>query len=204
MKKLTLTDIKTLYPKYLKYYENHLKEQGVKFIKYKPKSISQALFAMMFLFKYKGEKVTKQELTEGWNKVGTPTNDFQITRHLGLQFGYYIEKSGSKIFGWYRLLTLDKPHPSFIPTRRTQTFSEEEWLDIKRSYNHRCQSCGVIEGEPHYKDMTLIAKLEKGHCDPTKPLTIDNTFPQCNYCNQMYRNKFEFDKRGNVKRQLKR
>ena len=203
MKQLTLNDINTLYPQYVKYYDEYLKQSGVKFIKYDYKSVSQALFAMMFLFKHTGEVVTKQELTEGWNKIGKPTNDFQSARHLGLQHGYLIENNNSGISG-YRLITLEKPHPSFISDRRTEYFTKEEWEQTKEEANHRCLTCGAFEGEKHYKQQTLIVKLEKGHCDPTKPLTIDNTFPQCNYCNKIYKDKFEFDKRGNVRRQLKK
>jgi hypothetical protein len=203
MKTLEIHEINELYIKYVELYEKYLKQYDVKFIKYDNKKISQSLFAILFLLKYYGEIVTKKELTEGWNKIGNPTNDFQITRHLGLQFGYCIEKSGSKIFGWYKLLTLEKPHPSFIPIRRNQTFSEAEWETLKKEYEYRCQSCGVIDGDIHYKDKTMIAKLEKGHCDPRKELTLDNVFPQCNYCNQLYRNKFVFDKRGNVDYEIK-
>jgi hypothetical protein len=204
MKQLDLNDIDMLYPQYVKHYEAYLKQSGVKFINYdyRHKKINQALFALMFLVKYINEVVTKQELTEGWNKLGKPTNDFQSARHLGLQYGYLIENSNSGISG-YRLLTLTEPHPSFISNRRTQFFSEEEWEKTKQHVNNRCMTCGAFEGEKHYKQQTLIVKLEKGHCDPSKPLTVDNTFPQCNYCNRIYKNKFEFDKRGNVRKQIK-
>jgi hypothetical protein len=203
MKSLNLDEFDTLYSNYTNYYNKYLKQYGVKFIKYNDTKISQSLFAILFLLKYHGEVVTKKELTDGWNNIGRQTNDFQITRHLGMQYGYFIEKSGSKIFGWYRLLTLEKPHPSFIPTRRNQTFTESEWLDLKKENGYRCLTCGAIENEYHYKDKTLIVRLEKGHCDPRKELSLNNVFPQCNYCNQIYKNKFVFDKRGNVDYQIK-
>lgn len=203
MKTLELNEIDSLYQKYVEYYNKYLKQYGVKFIKYNGDKISQSLFAILFLLKYYNEIVTKKELTEGWNSLGKPSNDFQITRHLGMQYGYFIEKSGSKIFGWYRLLTLEKPHPSFIPTRRNQTFTEAEWETLKKENECRCLTCGAIEGDYHYKDRTLVVRLEKGHCDPRKELSLDNVFPQCNYCNQIYRNKFVFDKRGNVDYQIR-
>ncbi len=202
MKYLKLEEIDGLYLKYIEYYNTFLKPHGVKFIKHDTKKLTQSLYAILFLLKYENEIVSKKELTDGWNSFGNRTNDFQITRHLGMQYGYYIEKSGSKIFGWYKLVTLEKPHPSFISERRNQAFTEIEWEDLKREYNYRCQSCGAIEGEQHYKDQTLTVKIEKGHCNPLKELTLDNTFPQCNYCNQIYKNKFVFDKRGNVHHQL--
>lgn len=199
---LKLDEISNLYDTYKEYYDNYLKDKGVKFIKYNPNKITQSLYAILFLLKYKGEIVPKTDLTEGWNQIGTPTNDFQITRHLGLQYGYHIEKSGSKVFGWYRLISLEEPHPSFLPQRRNQEFSEGEWGEMKAQMGNRCWSCGAKEGEPHYKDMNKITKLEKGHCNPKLPLTLDNTFPQCNYCNAIYKDKFVFDKRGNVHHQI--
>jgi len=204
MKKIELSEFDELYLKYEEYYNTFLKQHGVKHIKYNREKITQSLYAILFLLKYQNEIVSKTELTDGWNSLGNPTNDFQITRHLGMQYGYYIEKSGSKIYGWYKLITLESPHPSFIAIRRNQAFTESEWEDLKKEYNYRCQSCGAIEGEQHYKDQTLIVRIEKGHCNPFKELTLDNVFPQCNYCNQIYKNKFVFDKRGNVDYQILR
>ena len=201
MKSLELHEISNLYEEYKKSYNRYLKDKGVRFIKYNPNKISQSLFAILFLLKYKGKEVTKKELTDGWNLIGKPTNDFQSGRHLGLQSGYDIEKAG-KTGGWYKLKSLSNPHPSFIPKRRNQEFTEDEWLLLKETMNNRCWSCGSKEGEPHYKDSNKITTLEKGHCDPRLPLTLDNTFPQCNYCNTTYKDKFVFDKRGNIKYQL--
>jgi len=204
MKSLEFNELDELYSKYEEHYNTFLIQHGVKFIKFNKEKITQSLYAILFLLKYENEIVSKKELTDGWNSLGNPTNDFQITRHLGMQYGYFIEKSGSKIFGWYRLVTLKSPHPSFVANRRNQTFTESEWEDLKKHYDYRCQSCGAIEGEYHYKDQTLIVRIEKGHCNPYKELTLDNVFPQCNYCNQIYKNKFVFDKRGNVDYQIKK
>lgn len=201
MKKLELHEIGPLYKRYEKAYNRYLKESGVRFVKYTPNKISQALWALMFMLKYENEVVTKEELTEGWNSNFKPTNDFQSGRHLGLQFGYNAENNTSGIPG-YRLLSLTEPHPSFISNRRTEYFDDSEWESEKNKWDYRCLSCGAKEGEKHYKHKTLIVKLQKGHCDPSKPLTMDNTFPQCNYCNQHYKDKFIFDKRGNVKQQI--
>jgi hypothetical protein len=204
MKTLKKKELTSLYEQYVSVYESYLKKHGVKFLKYRNKKVSQALYGLLFLLKYKGEVVTKKELTDGWNLIGTPTNDFQQGRHLALQDGYYIQKSGSKKEAWYKLVTLRKPHPSFIPNRRNEIFTEEEWLELKDETDNRCLTCGSFEGEQHYKDNTLIVKLEKGHCDPRLELTLDNVFPQCSYCNQLYKDKFVFDKRGNIKYQITR
>ena len=34
--------------------------------------------------------------------------------------------------------------------------------------------------------------------DPRKSITLDNVIPQCQYCNQQYKNKAIFNKRGIV------
>ena len=199
---LKLEDIDNLYDRYKKDYDKYLKEKGVKELKKGKDKISQSLYTILFLLKYQGEKVTKQELTEGWVTFGKPTNDFQSGRHLGLQYGYNIEKSGSKRESWYRLLNLTQPHPSFLPDRRNQEFTESEWIEFKEAMGNRCWSCGAIEGELHYKDKSRVVKLEKGHCNPKLPMTLDNIFPQCNYCNGLYKDNFVFDKRGNVHHQI--
>jgi hypothetical protein len=47
-------------------------------------------------------------------------------------------------------------------------------------------------------NINQITILQQGHMDPTKSLTLDNTIPQCSYCNQQYKNKAIFNKRGIV------
>jgi uncharacterized protein YuzB (UPF0349 family) len=47
-------------------------------------------------------------------------------------------------------------------------------------------------------DKTIVTKLQKGHMDPDKDLTEDNCVPQCGFCNQRYKDKAVFDKRGQV------
>ena len=102
MKSLEFNELDELYLKYEEHYNTFLIQHGVKFIKFNKEKITQSLYAILFLLKYENEIVSKKELTDGWNSLGNPTNDFQITRHLGMQYGYFIEKSGSKIFGWYK------------------------------------------------------------------------------------------------------
>ncbi|MCK4524698.1 hypothetical protein KAU15_07205, partial [candidate division WOR-3 bacterium] len=43
-----------------------------------------------------------------------------------------------------------------------------------------------------------ITKLQKGHKNPNKPLTPENTIPQCQKCNRPDRNYWIYDDNGRV------
>ncbi len=72
------------------------------------------------------------------------------------------------------------------------------WENIKEAYDCRCATCGSKEGEPNFKDRTVITKLEKGHMDPSKQLTDINCIPQCTICNKAFRDWWIFDSTGRV------
>ena len=44
-----------------------------------------------------------------------------------------------------------------------------------------------------------MIRLQKGHKNPSKPLNIANIIPQCDYCNQTYKNDFIFGDDGRIK-----
>ncbi len=56
------------------------------------------------------------------------------------------------------------------------------------------------EGEPNFLYPASTTTLQQGHKDPSKPLTIDNTIPQCPFCNRASRNYFVFDNKGRVEK----
>ena len=45
-----------------------------------------------------------------------------------------------------------------------------------------------------------ITLLQQGHKDPSLPLTLNNTIPQCQFCNRASRNYFIFDNKGRVEK----
>ena len=146
--------------------------------------------------------VTKQELTEIIRQFYPDVNDVQQARHLGKQKGWYIESgtrgdiASSKLNpGEYLLKTLEQPYPGFKYERRKSSVN----FDIlKKQYDYRCACCGSKEGEPHRYSKSVKTVLHQGHMDPSKPLTPDNTIPQCDICNRPDRNWWVYDKRGRV------
>jgi hypothetical protein len=43
-----------------------------------------------------------------------------------------------------------------------------------------------------------VTTLEKGHCDPRRPLTDDNCIPMCKLCNMVYKDNAVLNRRGFV------
>ena len=70
--------------------------------------------------------------------------------------------------------------------------------DGSQATSYMCVNCGSKDGEPMRWDKSIVTKLQKGHMDPDKDLTEDNCVPQCGFCNQRYKDKAVFDKRGQV------
>jgi len=127
-------------------------------------------------------------------------------RHLALQYGYNMLKggdvhpiSGEKIpKSNYLLLDLKNPCPAFMPKRRNVEMTSDQWTSLKAQYSNKCVNCGSEEGKPLRWNPHKITVLQKGHMDPRKELTSVNMIPQCEICNQQYKNKAVFNERGFV------
>ena len=50
------------------------------------------------------------------------------------------------------------------------------------------------------KLLTALLSLEKGHMNPSKPMTDDNIIPQCKDCNKVAKNDLVFDQYGRVRK----
>lgn len=103
--------------------------------------------------------------------------------------------------GYYYLVTLGQPNPNvhIEEKKRISRLDAKTFDDIKETYGHKCATCGRKEGEYDERNGGIQIKLQQGHMNPSEELTINNTIPQCQYCNQTYGNKFIFDKNGRVK-----
>lgn len=160
-------------------------------------SITQKTFGLLYLIKKINQVVSKEEITNEWFKLtNIQTNDFQSLRHLGTQDGYDITNNRGGING-YRLNSLES-RMGFIQDRRNVEISNEEWDKLKLEYDLKCATCGDKEGEPTRYDKTINCKLQMGHMNPRKGLTLDNIIPQCSICNSQYKDKFIFNKYGRV------
>jgi hypothetical protein len=197
--KITFDELIDLYDNiYIIQYNKILETAGVKKIS-KPTrdKISQASFSLLYLLKYIGNVISKKELTTQYQLISnTNTTDLQSGRHLGTQFGYDIVNARGNING-YCLKSLNV-RPGFLPNRRDVDMTSEEWVNLKKDYSYRCATCGDIEGEPTRYDGNKISKLEMGHMNPSKSLTLSNTIPQCSECNSQYKDKYIFNKLGRI------
>jgi hypothetical protein len=150
-----------------------------------------------------GKVATKTELVEFLRAMGCPSHDPQ-PRHLGMQVGlnfivqgcFHPKAKRALKRGEYCLLDLRTAHPNHSTMHRAK--ATLAWDPMKRLYGFRCACCGSKEGEPHLKNTHLVTTLERGHCDPRKPLTDQNCVPMCKLCNMVYKDKAVFNKRGFV------
>ena len=124
----------------------------------------------------------------------TGTDPVQV-RHLSTQKGWWIEKEGKYK---HRLVSVQQCLPGFIAQKRASKLNDENWAKMKQEYGFACVNCGSKEGEPLRWDQTKTTVMQQGHMDPRKDLTYDNCIPQCAFCNQQYKSKAVFNKRGFV------
>lgn len=203
-------DIKKMYNEIERNWEKWLK----KFIVKMPNLSSGGKYTinslvLIYLYSKIGKKVSKQELTEFLKSMGIDSNDVQQARHLAQQSGWYI-LSGTRgdseckeygiAPGEYMLKTVEEPYPSYKPLKRTESLNAGSWEELKSMYNYRCATCGSKEGEKNFLYPASNTTLQQGHKDPSKPLTMDNTIPQCPFCNRASRNYFVFDNKGRVEK----
>ena len=188
------------------YYDKYLKNEGVKMpqLKWRGK-YSRKVLVLVYLYQgYPNTKVvTKTQLTQFLQKYFDVVDDVQQARHLGKQDGWYIDtgtrnKDGKLKNGEYKLITLEKPLPGYLPQRRKDEITEEVWVSIKRQYGKRCACCGSVEGQPNIYAPTSTTQLQKGHMNPFKEMTADNVIPQCSLCNQPDKSNWIYDKTGRV------
>jgi hypothetical protein len=191
-------------------HQQYLKEYGVKLPKLehpKGKFTKDALVLVYLARNYPNTKwVTKEELTHFVRRHYPYTNDVQSARHLGMQSGFYIISSRRGNYipqdkpppnrSSYLLVTLEVPHPAFLPHRRSDAGAEFD--EVKRKYDYRCATCGSKENEPNLRYRRQRTELQQAHRNPKLPLEGDNIIPQCQFCNRPDRNYWVYDKRGRV------
>lgn len=183
-----------------------LEEQGVKLPRFKSGTrITKDAIVLAYLFTKLKKPVTKSELTRIVNIFYPGTTDVQQGRHLANGKGWNILSERRNDRGterWpkdsYALISVSKPYPSFLPNRRAP-LQDSTWIRIKRRFKNRCATCGSVENEKNLRNSNSRTKLERAHCDPTKPLTMDNCIPQCQECNRPARNYWVWDNKGRPK-----
>jgi len=131
----------------------------------------------------------------------------QQVRHLGTQLGWFVLNKSHKIpdtdmtvpSGYNYLVSIDTPNPKVvaIALKRAGRLSARNFEELKMAYGNKCATCGAESGKKDVRDGSIVT-LEQGHMNPRKPLTLDNTIPQCKYCNSTYLDYFQFNEYGRV------
>ena len=162
---------------------------------------------LIFLFKYMNCFVHKDMVSRFVRlHIKNAALDQQV-RHLGTQYGWYVLNKGAKVpnveetvpSGYNYLVTLESPSPTILASalKRAGRVAARNFAEMKMAYGCKCATCGCEEGKKDQRNQSKIV-LQQGHMDPRKPLTLDNIIPQCQYCNQTYKDYFRFNEDGRV------
>ena len=200
-------EIAKIYKMIQEYYDRHLKNCKVKPINLQDKSgkfTKDALTLCFLAQNYPNTRaISKNELTEFVRTFYPNTTDVQQARHLAKQKGYFII-SGTRgdigqdlPAGHYKLISLERPYPSYKPDRRSG-IEATSFEELKKEYDYRCATCGSIEGKAHNIRKNEITRLQAGHMNPALPLELGNIIPQCQVCNRPDRDRWIYDKTGRV------
>jgi len=165
-----------------------------------PKQGTQKAETLVYLFEHMGRVVTKAEAEKVvFARLGTPPKDLQPLRHLGKQDGFDVLQLGCMFEGRllkkgeYALRSFQASNEFWSVKRRDET--DLDFVKLKKKYKDCCATCGAREGKPH-RYTAQIVLLEKGHMDPSQPMTPTNIIPQCPYCNKVAGDKWVWDKMG--------
>lgn len=185
-------------------YNTHLKQYKVAL----PKKGTAAALWLVFLKKHEGKLVHKDTISAFVSSVNPESGKDQQVRHLGSKQGWYVLNKGDKIpkenriiqSGYHMLVTTESPKPSFIfkALKRAGRISAQNFDQLKATYDNRCATCGSQEGKPHFLDPNKRTELQQGHMNPHAKLTLENSIPQCQLCNQVYQDDYVFDIKGRV------
>ncbi len=172
-----------------------------------PKKDSMKALWLIYLRKYIGNLVHKDTISDFVQSVKPMAGRDQQVRHLASD-GWYVLNKGDKVpnedkkigNGYHVLFTVENPKPNFLykKLKRAGRLSAENFEQLKKVYGSRCVTCGSKENSPHILEPTQTTMLQQGHMNPHEKLTLDNTIPQCQLCNQVYKDDYVFNEKGRV------
>jgi hypothetical protein len=172
-----------------------------------PKKGSTAALQLIYLLKHKGKLVHKDTISSFVQTVKPGAGKDQQVRHLA-SAGWYVLNKGDKEpgkpdtieSGWHVLITTENPKPTFLlkSLKRVGRILAKDFVQLKAVYDDRCATCGSKEGKPNILEPDKTTTLQQGHMNPRKALTIGNSIPQCQVCNQVYQDDYVFDAKGRV------
>jgi hypothetical protein len=188
--------LEILYTKFLKSHRVKFHDLKKKTGEYKGNSLALAAF-LSHPFQFIHKDVLSKFIRD---VTGNSQGDYQA-RHLAAQDGWNILNKNETYLGSFRtksgyhmMIDFTGPKKGYVPGRREDMLTSFE--DIKEYYGNRCATCGAKEGEMAPRNPSKKTTLQKGHLNPNLPLTDNNTIPQCEECNQLYKNDYVFDENG--------
>ncbi len=213
-------EVRELHKKIVFAYETQLKPYGVKKLWREDieayENLSDAEFVklldgkelqLIFLLKHIKCLVHKDAVSNFVRRYLPNAAFDQQVRHLGTQLGWFVLNKAHKIpdteekvpSGYNYLVSIDTPNPKIIAIalKRAGRLSARNFEELKMAYGNKCATCGAEAGKKDVRDGSVVT-LEQGHMNPRKPLTLDNTIPQCKYCNSTYLDYFQFNEYGRV------
>lgn len=163
---------------------------------------------LIFLYHHKDKLVHKDVISAFVRKYKIDAGLDQQIRHLGSQYHWNILNKGNKIpdkniivpSGYHYLVSIETPNPKILANalKRTGRIAAKNFDQLKLAYNNTCATCGISEGKKDSRFNDVIVALQQGHMNPRKALDLTNTIPQCQYCNQTYKDYFIFNEFGRV------
>lgn len=217
---ISISELRTIHKKIVFSYNTYLKDYGVKqvwkdidknidnlsneeFIDY----LDAKELQLIFLYKHIHCFVHKDLVSEFVRKFKPNSALDQQVRHLGTQLLWYVLNKSAKVpdkdeivpSGYNYLVSIESPNPKAVALalKRSGRLAAKSFEDLKIVYGKKCATCGIDEGKKDTRNGLIVA-LQQGHMNPRKPLTLDNTIPQCQYCNQQYLDYFCFNEHGRV------
>lgn len=212
------TEIRAIHNNIVYCYNTYLKDYGVKKLWRDdlPEDCNDEKFValldakelqLIFLYKYLNCFVHKDMVSAFVRKFIKNAALDQQVRHLGSQYFWYVLNKGVKVpnanitvpSGYNYLVSIEMPNPKAVAEalKRTGRLGARNLSELKLAYGNRCATCGIEEGKKDSRNEEIVA-LQQGHMNPRKPLTLENTIPQCQYCNQTYKDYFLFNEYGRV------
>ena len=215
---ISVSEIRQIHARLVRSYELYLKAYGVKKVCKDdiPEGVSDGEFMtyldskelqLIFLCKYMKCFVHKDLISAFVQKYKPNQAADQQVRHLGSQYYWYVLNKGSTVpdtdekvpSGYNYLVSIEIPNPKAVADvmKRTGRLAAKSFSDLKYAYGCKCATCGIEEGKKDPRNEEIVS-LQQGHMNPREALTLENTIPQCQYCNQTYKDYFMFNEHGRV------
>ncbi len=163
---------------------------------------------LIFLCKYR-HKLVHKDLISAFVRKHIPDAALdQQVRHLGTQNHWNVLNKGASIpdedekvpSAFHYLVSIDQPNPAVIydELKRQGRVAAKDFDELKIAFDNCCATCGRKEGTEDNRFGNVPIVLQQGHMNPSKALDLENTIPQCQYCNQTYGDDFIFNEYGRI------